>query len=229
MQSPHTRIQNTDAHPGRHVFIGLGIAAVGTLALLDNLRVFDIALLRTFWPLALVLLGLARLVQPGRNRLAGVALVLVGAMLTASNLGSDLFALRHWWPVFLIVGGLSMLRRDTHTTTQLPGDSVDTRASFSSLNQRSDSASFRGGRIALSLASLELDLGDARMDGPEAVLQIDARFSGVTLRVPRGWQVVVEMSATAGSISDRTQPPVLPAPRLILRGEALLSGVEIRH
>ncbi|MFG6415406.1 LiaI-LiaF-like domain-containing protein [Roseateles sp. DC23W] len=117
MPSPHTRFHNTDATsapdapPARHVFMGLSIAAVGTLALLDNLRLFDIALLRTFWPLGLVMLGLARLVLRGRQRMAGAALVLVGAMLTASNLGSDLFALRHWWPVFIIGAGLSMLRR----------------------------------------------------------------------------------------------------------------------
>ena len=229
MPSTHIRHQNTEGQPGHRVLFGLVIAAAGTLALLDNLRLFDLHLLRSFWPLALVLFGLARLAMPGRGRLSGIALVLVGGMLTAQNLGSDLFALRHWWPVFIIVAGLSLLRRGAPGAMQLQGDRIDTQASFSNLHQRSDSADFQGGRIELNCSNLELDLGNARLTAAEAVLQIDARLSGLTLRVPQAWQVVVEMSATAGSITDRTQPPALAAPRLVLRGEVLLGSVEIRH
>lgn len=233
MQNQPTRFQNTDGHPGRHVFIGLGIATVGTLALLDNLRVFDVALLRTFWPLALVLLGLARLVWPGNlgSRMSGVALMLVGAMLTAGNLGSDLFALHRWWPVFIIVAGLSLLlRRGTAGATPLHGDDVAVAASFSNLQRRSDTQGFKGGRVDLDCASLDLDLRAARMDGPEAVLQIRARFSGLVLQVPQGWQVVVDLAATAGGVEDRTVPAAAPgAPRLVLCGDTLFSGVEIRH
>lgn len=229
MQSTHVRHQNIDSQPGHRALFGVVIAAIGTLVLLDNLRLFDLQLLRSFWPLALVLFGLARLAMPGRGRMGGVALVLVGGMLTAQNLGSDLFALRHWWAVFIIVAGLSMLRRGAHGAMQLQGDHIATQASFSNLQQRSDATDFQGGRIDLNCSNLELDLGNARLSAPEAVLQIDARLSGLTLRVPRGWQVVVEMSASAGSITDRTQPPALGAPRLVLRGEALLGSIEIRH
>jgi hypothetical protein len=230
MQASPLRHQNTeDKQPGQRVLLGLAVAAAGTLALLDNLRLFDIALLRSFWPLALVLFGLARLALPGRGRLSGIALVLVGTLLTAQNLGSELFALRHWWPVFIIGAGLSLLRRDTRCATRLPGDHVATDASFSNLQQRSDSVDFQGGHIRLNCSSLDLDLGNARMHAPEAVLQIDARLSGLTLRLPRDWQVVVEMSASAGSITDRTLAPAAGAPRLILRGTTLLGGVDIRH
>ncbi|MDR7335962.1 LiaI-LiaF-like domain-containing protein [Roseateles asaccharophilus] len=229
MQSTHIRHQNTGSQPGHRALFGLGLAAIGTLVLLGNLHIVDTALLRNFWPLALVLFGLARLAMPGRGRMAGIALVLVGAMLTAQNLGSDLFALRHWWPVFIIAAGLSMLRRGAHGAMQLQGDHIATQASFSNLQQRSDATDFQGGRIDLNCSNLELDLGNARLNAPEAVLQIDARLSGLTLRVPQGWQVVVEMSASAGSITDRTQPQAVGAPRLVLRGEALLGSVEIRH
>jgi hypothetical protein len=229
MQSTPIRHENTASQPGHRPLFGLGIAAIGTLTLLDNLRLFDLQLLRHFWPLALVLFGLAQLTRPGRGRVVGVALVLVGAMLTAQNLGSDLFAMRHWWPVFVIAAGLSMLRRKSRDATPLQGDRISIDASFSNLYQRSDSTDFQGGDIALNCSNLDLDLGNARMPAAEAVLQIDARFSSLTLRLPQGWQVVMEMSATTGGITDRSQAPIPGAPRLVLRGEALLASIEIRH
>ena len=67
-------------------------------------------------------------------------------------------------------------------------------ATFSAIRQRNDSAQFKGGRIDVTFGGVELDLSQATMDGPEAVLELSARFSGIELRVPREWLVVVEVS-----------------------------------
>jgi hypothetical protein len=105
--------QNPLRHPARRVLLGIGLMAAGTLALLDQHRVFDLQLLQTFWPLALVLLGVARLAWPRHTggRAGGAALVIVGSLLTLRHLGLADFSMHDWWPAFVIWGGVAMLLR----------------------------------------------------------------------------------------------------------------------
>jgi hypothetical protein len=99
-------------HPAHRILLGLGVMALGGAALIDNLNYFHTSLVRTFWPLALVLFGIGRLISPGQlGRMLGVALVLAGVLLTARNLGFTDFSLLDWWPVFIILAGLGILLR----------------------------------------------------------------------------------------------------------------------
>jgi len=239
---PHrTRRHRHSHHPAHRVIFGLGVIGIGTLALLDNLNTFGMPLLRTFWPLALVLFGLSRIVWPRHagNWVFGIALVIVGSVMTAQNLDLVSIRLRDWWPVFIILAGASILLRglfphyrrdfvDTPSTLE-HGDRVHIDASFGAVNQQNDSRSFKGGRIDVSFGGVELDLRQAVMDGPEAVLEISARFSGIELRVPREWQVVVDIAPTLGGVDDKTVPPMNPTQRLVLRGDTVFGGVEIKN
>lgn len=230
------------SHPGQRILFGVGVIGVGVMALLDNLHSYEPPLLRTFWPLLLVLFGLGRLVWPRHagSWLFGTGLIVVGGLLTAQNLGYTHLELRHWWPVLIILGGVAILLRGVFphrsgrpmgfdTSTLEHGDHVNIDATFSGVHQQNDSRSFKGGRIEATFGGVELDLSQAAMDGPEAVLELSARFSGIELRVPRDWQVVVNIRPTLGGIEDRTVPPMNPAHRLVLRGEAVFGGVEIKN
>ncbi len=234
MASPHRRAK-------RAVF-GLAVIGVGTLALLDNLRLFDMALLRTFWPLVFVFLGLSHMVWPRRagGRLFGLVPILVGLLVTAHNLGYQTLDFWQWWPVFVILAGISIMLRGTFWSTHRRqdwfqsstiehADKVNADATFSGMKLQNDSRSFKGGKVAVMFGGVELDLREAVMDGPEATITISASFGGVELRVPREWQVVVQMSATMGAVQDTSAPPASPSHRLILRGEALFGGVEIKN
>lgn len=229
-------------HPGQRILFGIGVIGVGVLALLDNLQLFSLPLLRNFWPLGLVLLGIARLAYPRHagSWLFGTGLIVAGLLLTARNLGFADLDLRAWWPVLIIGAGLSIVLRGVFPQDGTdPGDgqdavvehgdqvSVDTR--FSAVRQRHDSRSFKGGRIDASFGGVALDLSQASMDRPEAVLQVSARFSGIELRVPQGWQVVVELQSTLGGVQDHSQPPANPTHRLVLRGQTLCGGIEIKN
>jgi len=230
-----------DQHPGHRILFGLAVVGVGALALLDNLRLFDIALLRTFWPLGLVLWGLGRLAwpQPRGSGLFGLVLIGVGLIMTGQNLGYMQFHWRDWWPVVVILAGLSILtrgffqrRRGTDwfpTSTLEHGELADIDASFSTISQRHDSRTFKGGRITSTFGGVELDLTQATIEGPEARLDIFARFSGIELRVPRDWQVVVEVMSTFGGVENKTVPPMSAGPRLVLLGEVMFGGVEIKN
>jgi len=229
------------SHAAQRALFGLAVVVIGVLALLDNLRLFDIALLRTFWPLALVLWGLGRLAfRPRTGVVFSLVVIGIGTVLTAQNLGYTDIRLRDWWPVLLILVGLSMLLRAfvprgsgqagcAPATTLAHGERVDISASFSAISQRNDSPDFKGGQISTTFGGVELDLTQAVITGAEARLDISARFSGVELRVPREWQVVLEMDATFGGVEDKTTPPLAGGPRLLLRGDVVFGGVEVKH
>ena len=226
----------------RRAVFGLSVIGIGALALLDNLQVFGTPLLRTFWPLLFVFWGLARLAWPRHpaSRVFGVVLVLVGGLMTAHNLGHASFDLRQWWPVFIILAGVAIAlrgfipsprwdRRRFESSAIEHSDEVNVDATFGGIKLRNDSRSFKGGKIALTCGGLELDLREAVMDGPEATIHINASFSGIELRVPRDWQVSVQMSATLGAVEDKSMAPPAASHRLVLRGETIFGGVEIKN
>ena len=239
--SSTTRFDSPRRRARRGIF-GLSVIGIGVLALLDNLHVFDIALLKTFWPLVFVILGISRLGwgrHPG-SRLFGLVLILVGALMTAHNLGHEAMDLRRWWPVFVILAGASIAlrgwfsspkwdRRRFESSAIEHTDEVNVDATFSGIKLQNDSRTFKGGRIVITFGGLELDLREAAMDGAEVIIEIDAKFSGIELRVPRDWQVIVQMQATMGSVEDKSVPPVSAGHRLVLRGETLFGGVEIKN
>lgn len=242
MDKQLTLSYHPSGHGARRALFGLGIVGIGALALLDNLKLFDIPLLRTFWPLILVLWGLARLgwSRHPASRLFGVIVVLAGALMTAHNLGYGSFDLRQWWPVFIILAGTYIVLRGFfprsarsrgrfEVSTIEHADEVNVDATFSGIKLQNDSPSFKGGRIAINFGGLELDLREAVMDGPEATIEVNATFGGIELRIPREWQVVVQMRATMGSVEDKSVPPAAPSHRLVLRGETLFGGIEIKN
>jgi len=234
---------DTRRHALRRATFGVLVIGFGVAALLDNLQLFGIPLVHTFWPLALVVWGLARMAWPHHagNRVFGLVVVVIGALLTAHNLGYGNFSLHQWWPVFVIAAGASILlrgcsprgqgrSRGRFATAQLEHtDQVDVDATFSGAKLQNDSRDFKGGRISVTFGGVELDLREAAMTAPEAILLVNATFGGIELRVPRDWQVVVQASATMGSVEDNSAPPPAPEHRLVLRGEAVFGGIEIKN
>src|SRR5580704_14013787 len=105
------RMQN----PGpRHAIMGAVLLVVGIVFLLTNLGVIYPEDVHTYWPVILVVFGIAHAVLARDNgrRLGGGAVALGGLVLLASNLGyihGNIWQLL--WPVFLIFMGISFLLR----------------------------------------------------------------------------------------------------------------------
>src|SRR5882724_9993624 len=84
--------------------IGLVVVALGVLFLLENLGIIYVRNLWMFWPVILIVLGLARLANSHSvsGRVSGAILTGVGAIFLASNLGYipwDIWRL--FWPLIL--------------------------------------------------------------------------------------------------------------------------------
>lgn len=234
MDSPRRR--------ARRAIFGLSVIGLGSLALLDNFHVFGMPLLRTFWPLVFVAWGLGRLVwaRHAAGRVFGLVLMTVGGLMTAHNLGNDLVDLRQWWPVFIILAGAAILirglfpktrwHRSRFETSALEhSDEINVDATFGGIKLQNDSRQFKGGKVSLTFGGLELDLREAVMEQAEATIDIQATMSGIELRVPRDWQVVTQVAATMGAVEDKTSTPANPGHKLVLRGEIMLGGLEIKN
>lgn len=231
-----SRIQN-------RVVFGLIVIAIGVLALLDNLQLFDLQVLRTFWPLGFVVWGIVNIVNARSplRPLFGAGLVALGSVLTLQKMGILHTSLRDWWPVFLILAGIFIVARSfvphrgvvrvyglSGATETDHASVLDIRSAFSGQILKNDSQDFQGGRVEVTLGGLELDLRQASING-EAVLQVETFMGGVAIKVPPDWQVLVQVSPMMGAVEDKTVPPMNPTKRLLIKGEVVVGGVEIKN
>ena len=80
------------------------------------------------------------------------------------------------------------------------------------------------------MGGCELDLREAHMGGEETHIAAFALWGGIEIRVPKDWIVVNESVALMGGVDDTTRPPSGPGrPRLVVKGFALMGGIEIKN
>jgi predicted membrane protein len=103
-------------------------------------------------------------------------------------------------------------------------------ALMSGVTRRVRNAPFFGANMTAVMGGIELDLRDAALP-EDAVIELFAFWGGIEIWVPREWSVVNQGFALMGSIEDKTgNLPQRPGqPRLVLRGMALMGGVEIKN
>jgi len=242
-----------------HVVFGLLLVAWGVLALLGSLGLLELrSVMRTFWPVALIVWGAGAVVfgRYGR-RWGGIFAILVGTAFLGNQLAWWSIRWSTLWPVLLIAVGLRMMLRrpgwvrsgggpgtegviasagGNPSSTDTPGPDTHQGAVlrefalFGGIERRNISQAFQGGEATAVFGGVQLDLRDCRMAGNEAHIEILAALGGVSLTIPRDWAVDSQISAILGGVDDRSTPPVDGAvKRLILTGNAILGGVEVKN
>jgi predicted membrane protein len=87
---------------------------------------------------------------------------------------------------------------------------------------------FRGGEITAVMGGCALDLRNSSIQD-EAVVTVFAFWGGVTLKVPPDWTVVLNGTPIMGGFEEKTIAPPDNSKRLIIRGYAIMGGVEVRN
>lgn len=221
------------------VILGAFVVGMGLLFLLDNLDIFDFHRAVSFWPAVLVLLGVVKLLDTTspNGKLFGSILIGIGVLLTMNRLGYLNFELRSAWPLLLIVLGGAVIYRALASRRAIEGamlveqanDSiVDITAILGGFDRRISTPHFRGGEVAAFMGGCMLDLRGSSIDG-EAVINVFVGMGGISLKVPADWTVIMHGTPIMGGFDEKTSAPPDNNKRLIVKGYAIMGGVEIRN
>ena len=223
---------------GGQAMLGTAAVLVGALLLLDNFDVLDARMYLRFWPLLLVLFGGLRAFSSSYRggQIVGGTIALVGVLLLARELGVTSFGLFELWPLILVLIGASLLfgggPRRWMPAAGAPDarNTVNAFAVLGGVQQAYNTQDFQGGESSAIMGGVELDLRQAAMQAEQAVITTFVMWGGIKIRVPSTWSVLVQGVPFLGGFDDKTAKPADPsARRLIIRGTAVMGGVELTN
>lgn len=181
---------------------GIILIVVGLVFLLPEF--FDVSVgevVRQFWPLALVAIGVVLLVRRSREKKT-TNYAEVGETRVSS-------------------GGKPLDQVEF----------IDETAILGSNDRLITSEHFRGGKITTIFGSNEVNFVNARLAEGQHELDLFTLFGSTELTVPRDWDVRVDVTPILGSFEDRRRQPALlpgnPARQLTIRGLVLFGSGEL--
>lgn len=214
--------------------LGLLIALAGGLLLLDNLGMVDAWTYFRFWPVALILLGVSKIVQK-QGAGFGIVLVGIGTWLLLDNLDYADFDGDLIFPGLVLLLGLSLIWKElTKGSRRLrgtnPRDEVDSFVMMGAMKHTLTTQAFQGGTATAIMGGVEIDLRQAALAGNRAYLDTFTWWGGVDVYVPEGWEVVFQGVPIIGGFDDKTRQVLgEDPPQLIITGYAIMGGVEVRN
>lgn len=146
------------------------------------------------------------------------------------------------WPLLLVVAGGAIVYKRLRPTypdaTFKNKQDVNTRDKINETyimsggNKKITSSQFSGGRILCVMGGSQMDLTNANLNAP-ALIDIFVLMGGVELRIPKEWNVQVDVLPIMGGVEDKitTYPDhvVNPAQRLVISGNIVMGGLEIKR
>ena len=199
--------------------LGICLILLGTVLILDRLGLMPASQLLRFWPIGLVLFGIAMVIQ-SFQRVDGIS----AAPREHDGLGHALI-----WVIVSVVlwNGFShgtALRTDSSETPNV--------VAVMSRHQRvTNAAVFRSAEMTAIMGRADLDLRKTTVaPGEEAVIEVFTLMGGSTIRVPEGWHVDLRATPVMGGIRDRraSKGDTAGTPRIVVRGFVMWGGIDIR-
>jgi hypothetical protein len=219
-------------NPWARLVWGCAIVVAGIIGWLDHTGQLNASDYVQWWPLILIALGVAHL--PQRQWIAAVVWIVLGILflpplpfLPHVHLSMILGI----WPLLISMAGVTLIRQALQPTVT---DSSNANAFHSvavmgGVGRTVASNDFVGGDAVAVMGGCEINLGAAKIAN-EAVIDVLAFWGGIEIHVPRGWRIENHVVAILGGIVDKTEGHVpAGAPTLIIRGSAIMGGVEVRH
>jgi hypothetical protein len=98
--------------------------------------------------------------------------------------------------------------------------------------RRQVTGAFAGAEATAIMGGVELDLRYSAMDAEEVIIDTFALWGGIEIWVPTHWEIVSQGLPLMGAFEDKTHVTTHGGnrqPRLIVRGVAIMGGVEIKN
>ncbi len=235
---------------GRYL-LGILLIVVGAGFLMDQFGMLSFGeLVSTYWPSILILAGLLGLLDRSSSSFGNIIVIAIGVIFQLNRLDmldGDVF--RYIFPVILIFVGLNLLitkgrkreYNEYHSDSESSDDKnktnwtvtsedfMDRTVLMSGVDTINSSPNFKGGRLTAIMGGIEIDLSGAKMAGDHCEIEATAIAGGIDITVPRTWKVEMRGTPILGGYSNRTgivEDPL--APVLIVKGAAIMGGVEIK-
>ncbi len=227
-------------HQSNHggVIFGVILIALGAVFLAGTIFGMDAGdLLRTWWPVILIVVGVKGLFGRGSGTFWPIFVVLLGVLFLVRNLGViDHGIWGYIWPIGLVLLGLNILTGPMRSRKREAGpagggddaETFEATAVFSHQVRRVTAAAFRKGEGTAVFGSVELELRGAGFANG-AKLEATAVFGSVKVTVPAGVNLALGGTSVLGGVSDKrkSRAAAEDAPTLHLETNAVFGGVEI--
>ena len=223
------------------MLIGFVVIVAGFLFLIDNLGWIHIDMQRVFWPIIMVVAGVASLAQSSCRRsgasFAGALLLLFGITSLLNGLGLISIGWDVLFPLAIIGVGLMVVFRakNRKAALDLAGPAagsdetvLDLNAILGGFQRKVTTQDFRGAEVTAIMGGCDLDMRTASLNGT-AVINVFALMGGISIKVPTDWSVELQGTPILGGFEEKTVQPKDESKRLVVRGTAIMGGVEIRN
>jgi hypothetical protein len=215
---------------------GLLLLAIGSLLFAQNLDLLNVRHFARYWAVLPLVIGLVKLLAGGSrgDRVFGVVLTAFGGSQLAKALG-------YWSPrpadlvAFILIGvgayfvARGLFGRPEPDVRKDSDEWISAIAIMAGFERANNSPNFRGGDLTALMGGCEIDLRQANLRAP-ASLDVFVMWGGIEVRVPEDWTVELRGTPVLAGFVDKTRVPAVPTEkRLIVRGVALMGGVEVKN
>jgi len=236
--------------------VGLLIVLFGLALTAENLGWMHAGDLLRYWPLGIVAVGVAKLLQ-SRTRsglVGGGVLAVLGGLLTIEEFFYIEIDVWRWWPLAIVVigliivskafdgraergrstGGLADAAIGVHPVREggkgpaVLDQTISEFAMWAGIQRRVASPSFRHGDLTAIMGGIEVDLRAAGTANGEAIIDVFALWGGIEITVPPDWAVSNKVVPIMGAAEDGSAGTQAARHHLTVRGFAIMGGVEIK-
>lgn len=167
----------------------------------------------------------------------GIVFLAIGALFLIPEIFYlPYFEMRDWWPLILIIIGVSIFLRRRDDARRKVEDFDDSyfedTAIFGGSEKSYTSQTLKGGKISAVFGGSEINFSDSKMDEDGAVIDILCMFGGSEITVPNDWTVINESFVIFGGYTDIRPRSAIemndPNKVLRIKGLAMFGGAEVK-
>lgn len=232
----------------RRTIFGFIAVAFGLLLLASNFDLINYSIRHILfsWQMILIVIGIIQ-VMNHKEKPTGYILLAVGGFFLLPDIFNFPFNfMRLFWPVLLIIAGVSFIffhrSRDYNNPTDpsnlkgfekdINGPAfIDEFTVFGGTKRRVANKEFQGGKLTTVFGGAEIDLTQALLTQGTHVLEITCIFGGTSLIVPSDWTIHVDVVSVFGAFEDKRtyiKKSNTSEGSLVIKGIALFGGGDIK-
>ena len=216
---------------------GIFFIAMGVILLLKNLNIItlDIPPYVFTWKMLLVAIGVVYLFS--KSWFFGLMLISVGTFfLLPEAFGIPNSDITLFWPAILILTGILFIskvfspKKKRISIHKPDNDYMESTVIFGGDTKKVSSYNFKGGKLTAICGGMEIDLTNCALSKEQNILDVYLFMGGVSIKVPKEWNIRIEVTNIMGGIEDNTSDRYIdPAAELIIRGTIIMGGMEFQR